>query len=329
MKFKIIPAVLRLFDGEGGAAAPAAGDQGGTQGETNGAVPGSTRRGKSGEFSNVVFGKQDPPQGTVTDAVDPPSDAGKESKADVQVTSNTLEERRKAFRDMIQGEYKDLYTEETQRIIDRRFRDTKQMETRLTAQQPVVDLLLQRYGIEDGDVGKLQKALEDDREFWDAAAEQSGSGMTGEQYQKFMGMKAQNAALLQAQDQRQNMQRAQQQVAQWEQEADALRAKIPSFQLETELQNTEFQSLLRAGVPMEHAYRVVHLDSIVADAVSTASQQTAKAVTANVRARGARPAENGTAAQSAFTVKDDVSKLTRRDRAEIARRVQMGEKISF
>ena len=47
---------------------------------------------------------------------------------EVQVTSNTLEERRKAFRDMVAGEYKDVYTEETQRIIDRRFAEFNALE---------------------------------------------------------------------------------------------------------------------------------------------------------------------------------------------------------
>ena len=49
--FSMLPVNLRLFDGEGGA-------EGGTQGETQqSAVPGNTRRGKTGEYDNVIFGK--------------------------------------------------------------------------------------------------------------------------------------------------------------------------------------------------------------------------------------------------------------------------------
>ena len=48
----MLPVNLRLFDGESGA-------EGGTQGETQqSAVPGNTRRGKTGEYDNVLFCKQ-------------------------------------------------------------------------------------------------------------------------------------------------------------------------------------------------------------------------------------------------------------------------------
>ena len=100
---------LKIFDG-------AAGDgQGtdGTQGESQ-ALPGTTRRGKSGAYQNVVFGKQesaaaaaDQPAG---DGKDGPADAGQEKQPEVITTSDTLEERRRAYREMVEGEYKDLYT---------------------------------------------------------------------------------------------------------------------------------------------------------------------------------------------------------------------------
>ena len=65
------------------------------------------------------------------------------------------------------------------------------------------------------------------------------------------------------------------------------------------------------------------------DFLSKATAQVEKTVTDNIRARGARPQENGAAPKSAVVVKDDVSKLTPADRAEIARRAAMGETITF
>ena len=55
------PAKLTLFDGGAGASAPAGGEGTGAagQGETTAKTPGSTRRGKTGEYDNVRFGKQD------------------------------------------------------------------------------------------------------------------------------------------------------------------------------------------------------------------------------------------------------------------------------
>ena len=108
-----------------------------------------------------------------------------------------------------------------------------------------------------------------------------------------------------------------------------LKGKYPQFDLQLEAQNDQFVRMLRSGVPMEHAYRVMHMDEILGDSVRAMAQQTEQRVVNNVRARGSRPAENGTSSQGAFTYKDDVSKLTRKDRAEIAKRVARGETIRF
>ena len=329
---------LDLFDGgaaAGGAGAGAAASGGqagdGNQGDAKGAVPGNTRRGKSGEYSNVVFGKQPAATadgtGTVTQQQEQPSDAGSGNNQDAQTTSSTLEDRRKAFHDLVNGEYKDVYAEETQRIIDRRFRETKTLQDTVNRNQPLIDMLMQRYKITDGDIGKLTRAIENDDAYWSEAAEEAG--MSVEQYKEFQRLQRENEQLVRMQRAQMGQQRANQQLQQWYSEAQQLKAKFPGFNLDAEVQNPQFVSMLKAGIPVEHAYKVIHMDEIVTDAMRTSAADTEKRVVENVRAKGTRPQENGTAAQSAFTIKDDVSKLSRKDRAEIAKRVMHGETISF
>ena len=165
MNFKhLLDIRLNLFDGGGaaggaGAGAAASGDGApGTQGETQ-ASPASTRRGKSGEYQNVIFGKQAKPaeagEGGDPEGQQRSSDAGSDNKPDASTTSNTLEAKRRAFQDLVNGEYKDIYTEETQRIIDRRFRETRNLEQQVGQYQPVIDMLMQRYQIGDGDMGTV------------------------------------------------------------------------------------------------------------------------------------------------------------------------------
>ena len=308
---------LSLFDGEGaGAAAP--GD--GSTAAQAAAVPG---KGKTGDkYANVRFGRQGDgatATGTVTNAQEPPRDAGGEENAEVQVTSNTLEERRKAFRELVSGEFKDIYTEETQRMMNRRFSQTQRMEARLNDQQGVIDLLMQRYHIDDGDLGKLTAALDSDDAYWSEAAEEAG--MTVEQYKQFQQLQRENEALHRDQEGRQ--------AQQWFQEAQEVARKFKGFDFAQELQNPQFTAMLRAGTPVEHAYKVMHFDELMGNAMQVTAAHTEKAVADNVRARGTRPAENGASTQSAFTVKDDPSKLTRADFEEIARRVARGEIISF
>lgn len=349
MNFKrLLEIRLDLFDGGeaaggagSGAAAPAgqAGETG-AQGETK-AVPASTRRGRSGEYSNVLFGRQ-PGAGPDAAAAGAegqerqasPSDAGKGregppggKEAEVQTTSSTLDDKRRAFRELVTGEYKDVYGEEVQRIIDRRFKDAKSLEDQVSRSRPVLDMLMQRYKIADGDMDKLARAVENDSAYWSQAAEEAG--MSVEQYMQMQRLERENAALLNAQRQQRSQQAAQQQLQRWYGEAEQVRNLYPSFDLGAEVQNPQFLSMLRAGVPVRHAYEVVHMEEIKAGVAQLTAQATEKQVVDGIRARGARPQENGTTSQSAFTVKDDVSKLSKKDRAEIARRAMMGEKITF
>ena len=325
---------LRLFDGEGGAAAPAAGEGAAGDGNKGGsqASPAPTRRGKSGGFQNVLFGKQGDEPTAAGDEPGPegkaqPSAAGKGKEGDVVTTSNTLEDRRKAFQELVNGEYKDIYTEETQRIIDRRFREARNLEERAAKQQPVIDMLMQRYKIADGDLGKLAAAVENDNAYWSEAAEEMG--MSVEQYKEFQRLKRENDALLRAQRMRQNQQAAQQQLQKWYSEGEQVKAVYPDFDLGAESKNPQFISMLKAGVPVQHAYEVIHMDEIKAGVAQSTARQTEKQVVDGIRAKGNRPAENGTSSQSAFTVKDDPHKWTKQDRAEVARRVARGETIKL
>ena len=330
MKFSdILHVTLDLFDGAAGAAVSGAGEGtgSGTQGETQQTSPAATRRGSSGEYSNVKFGKQDQPAAAGGQQANP-SDAGEESKKQgVETTSDTLEDKRKAFRALVDGEYKDQYTEDTQRIIDRRFRETKNLETQLSQQKPILDMLMQRYKIADGDLGKLTQAIENDNAYWSQAAEEAG--MSVEQYKQFQKLQRENAQLLQAQRRSQSQQAAQQQLQKWYQEAEAMKADYPDFDLGRESQDPQFLSMLRSGVPVKLAYEVKHMDEIKSTVAQTTAQKTEKQVVEGIRAKGARPAENGTSSQSGFVVKDDPAKWTKKDRAEIVRRVQRGEQIKL
>ncbi|MFR8917956.1 MAG: hypothetical protein ACLVGP_10620 [Oscillospiraceae bacterium] len=328
---------LDLFDGGAaaggagvGAAAPASQAGDGTQGGSQ-ASPGSTRRGKSGEFQNVLFGKQAAPAAAGDtggqNGQAQSSDAGSDNKPGVQTTSDTLESRRKAFLDLVNGEFKDIYTEETQRIINRRFRETQNLEQQVGSYQPLVDMLMQRYHIGDGDIDKLTAAVENDDAYWSEAAEEAG--MSVEQYKQFQKLQRDNAALLKAQRMRQGEEAAQRQLQRWYGEAEQVKSLYPSFDLNAEVKDQRFLSMLKAGVPVQHAYEVIHMEEIKAGVAQMQAQATEKQVVAGIRAKGARPQENGTSAQSAFTVKDDPSKWSKKDRAEVARRVARGETINL
>lgn len=308
MRYEFQPMILDLFEGEGAAPAAAAP----AQGEANGA-PASTRQAK-GEYANVLFGKQPDAQ---------PAEAEKNST--VQTTSGALDEKKAQWRQMVEGDFKELFGQDVQRIIDRRFKETKNLQTQVESYQPVIDLLTQRYG--ESDMAKLAEKINNDTAYWQEAAEEAG--MSVDQYKEMQRLQRENKALQEAQRRAASENAAQQQLQKWYAEAEALKEKFPGFDLEAEAGDQRFVSMLKSGVPMEHAYKVLHMDDMMMDAMSVTAARTEQRVTENIRARGARPAEAGITAQGAYTVKDDVSKLTKKDRAEIAKRASRGEKITF
>ena len=172
---------------------------------------------------------------------------------------------------------------------------------------------MQRYKISDGDMSKLAQAVENDDAYWSEAAEEAG--MSVGQYKQFQKLQRENAALLRAQRMRQNQQAAQQQLQKWYGEGEQVKAVYPDFDLSTESKNPQFLAMLKAGVPVQHAYEVIHMDEIKAGVAQNTARRTEKQVVDGIRAKGSRPAENGTSSQSAFTVKDDPHKWTKQDRA--------------
>ncbi len=285
-------------------------------------------------FGGAEAGTGGPAPSQAPEAAAPETDAGEEAAAPGEGTpadeavpdaggQESEKDRKKAFMELVNGPFKDLYTAQTQKIIDRRFRQSKQMEERLAKLEPVAQLLFERYGIEDGDADRLLGAVESDARYWEEAARKEGLSVP--RYMQLRKLQRENEKLERAVRLAEGQRRADAQMERWEREAARAAEEYPGFDLAEEARDPRFLALLKSGVPVDHAYRVIHLDELMSGAVERAERR----VVESVRARGARPEENGTAAQAAFTVREDVSKLSRKDRAEIARAVARGERVSF
>lgn len=313
---------LQLF-GEGGTSA---GGEGTAAQATESALPkadnrGSNRRTKSSE-AKVVYGKQtDVSLGNTT------TDVISEGNG-VVTTSDSKEARRAKFKEMVEGEFKDEYSEMFQQAFNRRFKDVKEMENSLTAQKPILDMLMQRYKIADGDMSKLLSAVEQDDQYWEEAAEEAG--LTVEQYKAMQKLERENEELKKVRQRQIGEQKAQEQLNAWYREADEVKATYPSFDFRAEAQNRDFLDLLKKGINVRQAYELVHRDEIMEATAKSAAQAAGAQMEARIKSKAARPSENGMSSQSAAVIKkDSVSALSRKDRANIAKLVQRGERITF
>lgn len=252
---------------------------------------------------------------------------GQETEGTESGQSSDEVDRSKTWKEMIKGEYKDEYHKSVQSVIDNRFKQTRELEERLTNQQGVLDFLSNRYGIEDAsDVESMLRALEEDDSMFEERA--AARGMSVEQYREFHKLEQENEAFKRAEEESQRVHQAEQTYAKWMEEAQELREVYPAFNFEQESQNQDFLQLLQNGVGVRTAYEVVHHDDIIQGAMQMAASKTAERMSDGIRAKGVRPQENGVERSSKGTeTKIDVNKLTVKEMEELEARARRGEKI--
>lgn len=107
-------------------------------------------------------------------------------------------------------------------------------------------------------------------------------------------------------------------------EAKALKEIYPSFDVEAELDNPTFARLVSGGLPMKTAYEVLHLEEIK----RLGEEEAGKKALSKYKKTAQRPLENGISAKGGI-LKSGVHSLSRKDRAELAKRAAKGEIISF
>ena len=88
------------------------------------------------------------------------SDAGSGNTVKSPKKAPSARERMERYKALVGGEFKDLFTADTQRIIDQRFKETKGLQEALAAQAPLLKRLMGRYGVESGDLKALNAALD-------------------------------------------------------------------------------------------------------------------------------------------------------------------------
>lgn len=273
-------------------------------------------------------------EGAAGGAPAPEGDSGAQSgpESETSVTADTLEAKRAEFEKLIKGEFKDVYDERAQRMIDARFKKTREFEARLKSLEPVMDVLASRYGVEAKDAEAILKAIEEDDGYYEEEALEKG--LTVEQLKHLKKIERENAEFKRAAEEQQRRKEAGRVYSEWQRQADELKAIYPGFELEAECKSPDtgmrFVELLRNGIDVRTAYEVIHKDDLIGGAMQYTAEAVRKKTLNDIRARGLRPAENGLSGNAAATVvKSDPKSFTKKDREEISRRVLRGERIEL
>jgi hypothetical protein len=198
-----------------------------------------------------------------------------------------------------QGKYRDQYQQRVQKAVKSRFRDYDALQGKAGQYDTLMQSMAKRYGITaeaDGSIapGKVLEALDKDSKALAQRAMEKGT--TEEAEAEMETMRRQLEEANQREERQKQQARQEQERNALRQQADATKSRYPDFDLQRETENPEFLRLLRSGVDMEHAYLVIHHDDLLKGAVRYAADRAGKTAADNIRARGARPAENAASA---------------------------------
>lgn len=316
---------LQLFAGEGGDGAGEGGNDAGVNTEQGAAVPAPRRARRENPLANVKFGIQ------------PEDNAGQAAAGTTEEAAQQPAEE--SFEQLIGkgGKHEKAFSDAVSKIVQKRVGDTKKLEGDNAQLREFARLVASRYNVEipedaDVDIEAIKRAVYDDDRYWEKREIEENRPRSQLQSEERTA-EAQRQLNMERRE-FENQLRAQQMRARHLQEAEALKAKIPEFDLDAEMSNRVFAGMIFSGFPLENAYYAVHHEDIMrqqqaqyARYAQQAVQQT-KQMTASAIASGtARPAENGSGAAAGAVHITDPGQLTREQRAEIRRRVNAGEKI--
>lgn len=259
---------------------------------------------------------------------------GKDGEEKGEGKTKSPEERRKAFGELLRGEYADLTEELMQNAVTEAARRLEASP----AMKGLMQALQEKYGTDANDLVALTEAVrngavKDDAYYEKLAMEKGVSTRTARELDK---LESQNRHLTEQQQMIQQMERQRVQQARiaelqagWDREAEQLKAQYPDFNMAEVLANPEVEKMMRSGVSMTNAYRSAYFDHILKQQQAATAQQVEQGVVNRMQQRNARPGENGTRPGSAVQTKIDVSHMSRKEMEEMEKRVMRGEVITL
>lgn len=259
---------------------------------------------------------------------------GKDGEEKGEGKTKSPEERRKAFGELLRGEYADLTEELMQNAVTEA---TRRLEAS-PAMKGLMQALQEKYGTDANDLVALTEAVrngavKDDAYYEKLAMEKGVSTKTARELDK---LESQNKQLTEQQQLIRQMERQREQQARiaelqagWDREAEQLKAQYPDFNMAEVLANPEVEKMMRSGVSMTNAYRSAYFDHILKQQQAATAQQVEQGVVNRMQQRNARPGENGTRPGSAVQTKIDVSHMSRKEMEEMERRAMRGEVITL
>lgn len=336
---------LNWFGEDGAGSAPAAGTEAGGSAQTAdnaGAAPvqvGETVGGMKVTSPRVAAAmerqmQRHPELRQVygrTGAGNPAPNAGNQQaqQVDAQAAQQQAEGQAQAedaqsrWEQLKKGEFAELYGADVKAAIQERFKNQKDLQSKMDKLEPALKVLRERAGV-DNDDDLIAQIMDDDSLYEEAANE---AGMTVSAYKEFQKFKAEHDQHIREQAEQQRQEAVGRHYMELTRQAEAMKAQFPDFDLDKELQNERFLRLTspEIGVSVEDAYFAVHHKELGPQMLAYGMQRAKDQMAQTIMVNGARPREGGLNAPTAAAKMDiNFKSLSRAERNRAYARVHAG-----
>ena len=223
------------------------------------------------------------------------------------------------------------FNQRMQEIVTSR---TKKLRGALEDLGPALEMIARQYGVEYNpadpgsvDYKAIAKAVtEDDRYYEDRASDMGVDVETAKRIERLEADKRRHDAAEQKQQQDMKLR---QHFDSLREQAEALKAKIPGFDLQKEMTNPAFFRMTRpeGGLSLEQAYWALHHDEITQARQAQTAQVVASALSKSVQAGRSMPTENGTRARASGAVANKLySQMTAEERRQYKADLKSGRR---
>lgn len=239
--------------------------------------------------------------------------------------STPTEVPEETFESLIKGKYKADFDKKMQAAIKRRVGDLNALRGENAKMREALQIAQQRYGTADGDWDALTNALAEDDAYLEKEAYEKG--IDKDTLRTMKRMERENAELKRNQAELERQAREEQEYQKLLQQHEQVTKIYPSFNIDVEIANPQFESLVRNGIDLKTAYEVVHHNEILPQAMKFASDKAREDVAKTIASGQQRPSELAASQNGSSVEHIDVRSLTKEQRAELNRRALAGERI--
>lgn len=219
------------------------------------------------------------------------------------------------FEELISNKYKKQFSEKVKSIISRRIKEVKGLKEKLQKDAETVSMIKNKFNIESDDIQEIERRIDE-----------AMNGTTENRHvQLIRRLITENEFLKKENERRMNESKAKSVADKIKAQVEETKKIYSDFDINKEFENPEFRRLIKAGVSVKNAYEVLNIEGIL----DSNSKETERQTLDQMRRKTNRPVENGSELSGGILLSNGISKLTKKQRAELARRAASGEKIEF